>query len=440
MMRHSFQQYGPGQSPSLAPSELPTPAGGAAWTGCGCLGCGCNARRSSPCLPAAAWPACARHAARHAAKGTPFNHFLNTTRLPACRRTGTSPLGGSPIGGSPLGGSPTASRLSSRAATPTPGRTSHLSPSQLHQSLVNRLGSAAGASATGSSGSGGPRAPPPQQAAAAVEARKVPAGASPTSASPLGTSPEASWSLAAPHGRSPVRRTSSTGPAIEAAEAALAALSSPPASSGSSGGTQPITIGSRLASTGRPPLPLLSPVRGGGAAGGEAATANGTADGAALPNGSAAGGPKLGASPSTSPPAAPSAVSAPTGTSPPSPFHTWWPGLRVRTSASGPDPAAGAGPAATAGSETRRSSPEAALGGGMRRSDTFASVASLEGGAGGAGGGLQPSGWCLSDPEHLVVCGSGGGFCHPTHVFRCGAWVAGEGQGVGGAHVSWSGQ
>ena len=27
MMRHSFRQYGAGQSPSLAPSELPTPAG-----------------------------------------------------------------------------------------------------------------------------------------------------------------------------------------------------------------------------------------------------------------------------------------------------------------------------------------------------------------------------------------------------------------------------
>ena len=30
MMRHSYRQYGPGQSPSLAPSELPTPAGAAA--------------------------------------------------------------------------------------------------------------------------------------------------------------------------------------------------------------------------------------------------------------------------------------------------------------------------------------------------------------------------------------------------------------------------
>ncbi|GAB4822190.1 hypothetical protein N2152v2_009236 [Parachlorella kessleri] len=28
-----------------------------------------------------------------------------------------------------------------------------------------------------------------------------------------------------------------------------------------------------------------------------------------------------------------------------------------------------------------------------------------------------PEGWHLSDPEHLVVSGSGGGFLHPTHVF-----------------------
>lgn len=52
----------------------------------------------------------------------------------------------------------------------------------------------------------------------------------------------------------------------------------------------------------------------------------------------------------------------------------------------------------------------------MRRSDTFASVASLDT-AGGAST-QQPSGWALCDPEHLVVCGSGGGFLHPTHVFR----------------------
>jgi hypothetical protein len=60
--------------------------------------------------------------------------------------------GMSPAGGSPLGGSPTASRLSSRSATPQPGLRSYLSPSQLHQSLINRLGgSAAAPSAAGSS-------------------------------------------------------------------------------------------------------------------------------------------------------------------------------------------------------------------------------------------------------------------------------------------------
>ena len=41
MMRHSFKQYGPGQSPSLAPSEMPTPAGGClpGWVGglCGAV-------------------------------------------------------------------------------------------------------------------------------------------------------------------------------------------------------------------------------------------------------------------------------------------------------------------------------------------------------------------------------------------------------------------
>ncbi|KAI7840166.1 hypothetical protein COHA_005949 [Chlorella ohadii] len=353
MMRHSFRQYGAGQSPSLAPSELPTPAG-------------------------------------------------------------TSPLGGSPRGGSPLGGSPTASRLSSRAATPTPGHRSLLSPSQLHQSLVNRLGST-GASAAGGGSGGAARAQ--QQAQPVGEAAKVPAGASPVSASPLGTSPTAAtWSLAAPQGRSPSRRGSASGPASEAAEAALAALSSPQGSSDGSSTTQPITIGSKLATTARPPLPMLSPVRGanGTAAAAEQPAANAIVDAPAPHNGSTAGSARMGASPGTSPPAAPWTATPANGASPASPFHSWWPGLKVRTGASASELAAG-GAAGAAASEAPRSSSDSALGGGMRRSDTFASVASLDT-AGGAST-QQPSGWSLCDPEHLVVCGSGGGFLHPTHVF-----------------------
>jgi hypothetical protein len=70
-----------------------------------------------------------------------------------------------------------------------------------------------------------------------------------------------------------------------------------------------------------------------------------------------------------------------------------------------------------------------AAGGSLRRSNTFASMSSLDLGGGHAvngkvGGGTAsstsggpPPGWHLNDPEHLVVCGSGGAFCHPTHVF-----------------------
>lgn len=339
---------------------------------------------------------------------------------------GLSPLGGSPRGSSPLGGSPTASRLSSRSATPTPGHRSLLSPSQLHQSLVNRLGGTGASTTAGGGGSGGTtRAQQQQQAQQGGEA-KAPVGASPTSATPLGTSPtRAAWSLAAPQGRPPARRGSSSGPASEAAEAALAALSSPQASTNSSSATQPITIGSKLASGGRPPLPLLSPVRGanGTAAAAEQQAANGSVDGPVASNGSTASGARAGASPGTSPPAAPVvAASPPSGASPPSPFNAWWPGLKVRTSASGNELGAGTGPAAAAGSEGLRSSSDSALAGGMRRSDTFASVASLD--AAGGASPPRPSGWSLCDPEHLVVCGSGGGFLHPTHVFRWG-WVGG---------------
>ncbi len=104
------------------------------------------------------------------------------------------------------------------------------------------------------------------------------------------------------------------------------------------------------------------------------------------------------------------------GASPPSlaasPFTSWWPGLRVRTCSSSNG---GGGGAAAGGSPT-----DSVLGGSMgsvRRmaSDTFASVSLLPGGA--ANGRHAGAAWHLNDPEHLVVCGSGGAFCHPTHVF-----------------------
>ncbi len=298
---------------------------------------------------------------------------------------------------------------------------------------MNRLGST-GASASGGSGSGGAvRAQQQaQQAQPAGEAAKVPAGASPVSASPLGTSPTAAtWSLAAPQGRSPSRRGSASGPAIEAAEAALAALSSPQGSSDGSSTSQPITIGSKLATTARPPLPMLSPVRGanGTAAAAEQPAANGVVDAPVAHSGSAAGSARMGASPGTSPPAAPWTATPANGASPASPFHSWWPGLKVRTGAGATEAAAAGAAGAAASSEAPRSSSDSALGGGMRRSDTFASVASLDT-AGGAST-QQPSGWSLCDPEHLVVCGSGGGFLHPTHVFRCAC-----GAGLPGHRVS----
>lgn len=347
--------------------------------------------------------------------------------------------GSSPLGGSPLGGSPTASRFSSRSSTPLPGWRSQPSPSQLHQSLVNRLGASVGGGATGGGKATAPRAgglpsgPPAQQgqpqggrqhpweAAAAAAVDEVLGGASPPGGSPdsqaAGLQRSASVSLPAlPGGASPPQRRVPRG---EAADAALAALSSPDCSAGSA--SQPASVSSRLMATAdRPVLPLLSPVRSqasrgsmaaaaglaGSEAGSEAASQEGwaSANGHSSPEASLHGGSPL---PCSSPPAT-GGLLAPAGASPrqgaTSPFNSWWGGLRVRT-ASSPEVAggAGAGGAAAAGGAPQRSASEAAL---------------RQAGDAAAGPGPGPgAGWHLNDPEHLVVCGAGGGFCHPTHVF-----------------------
>ena len=207
-----------------------------------------------------------------------------------------------------------------------------------------------------------------------------PKAAAAAAASPFGTSPDAGSLQGSSQAVLPLaRRPSSAGwPASETAEAALAALSPQASHSSSATTSQPITIGSRLASSGRPPLPLLSQIRStasGPTAADQAATSSGRGFDSLSPHPASLG---------TSPPTA--------GTSPPSPFHSWWPGL-------GPRPRASSGAEAGGGDTARAAS-----------SDTFAS---LDGGRDGGRG----RGWHLSDPEHLVVCGSGGGFCHPTHVF-----------------------
>lgn len=71
------------------------------------------------------------------------------------------------------------------------------------------------------------------------------------------------------------------------------------------------------------------------------------------------------------------------GSSPPT---NWWPGLKVKSPINGGSP------------------PELDRMGG-RFYDPYSE---WEG---------PPSGWTLNDAEHLVVCGAGGAFLHPTHVF-----------------------
>jgi hypothetical protein len=301
MMRHSFRQYGPGQSPSLAPSELATPAGG------------------------------------------------------------------SPLGSSPLGGSPSSSRRTSRSATPAPGMHRQLSPTQLHQSLVNRLGSGCG-----DGGRGAQPATPQVAMRRAPSGALCPGGASPRAASPPpGAGPPPAWSL---QGASP--------PGAAAALNGGAELLGWPdaAGTGGGGGGHPATAASKLAAGQHVPPPAQPCPKGAGSAASLQAGA-GAGDAPSglppLPN----GWQSLGASPGGSPPSHGGVT----------PFASWWPGLRVRTSNPQADAAGGGGEAAAA-----------------------AAYARLADGCAPPG---PPSAWQLSDPEHLVVCGGGGGFCHPTHVF-----------------------
>lgn len=113
------------------------------------------------------------------------------------------------------------------------------------------------------------------------------------------------------------------------------------------------------------------------------------------------------------------------GTSPTnSASHGWWPSLRVKTprpdgtspredlfnntsNLSGrPGGTAAAAPTAIAGTT-------AVGNGGLRRNAFSVSGMSVDG-----EWDAPPPGWILNDPEHLIVCGSGGAFLHPTHVFN----------------------
>lgn len=85
------------------------------------------------------------------------------------------------------------------------------------------------------------------------------------------------------------------------------------------------------------------------------------------------------------------------GTSPP---QGWWGNLRVRTPRRGGSPSdSDAGPAGTSPpGEPWHRSYDASVG----------DAGEWE---------APPAGWRLNEPEHLVVCGGGGAFLHPTHVF-----------------------
>lgn len=78
-----------------------------------------------------------------------------------------------------------------------------------------------------------------------------------------------------------------------------------------------------------------------------------------------------------------------------SPPQGWWPSLHVRTSRPG------------GGSPTSEQSTSK-----LKRSAFSASGIAIDG-----EWNAPPPGWILNDPEHLVVCGAGGAFQHPTHVF-----------------------
>lgn len=94
MMRHSFRQYGEGQSPSLAPSELATPAGAAWGLSCvltvggvmpplqGLRKCLLHTSPSSP-FPSSRLPAWRTLPRRHLATGGQSPGRLSVRRLPA---------------------------------------------------------------------------------------------------------------------------------------------------------------------------------------------------------------------------------------------------------------------------------------------------------------------------------------------------------------------
>jgi hypothetical protein len=101
--------------------------------------------------------------------------------------------------------------------------------------------------------------------------------------------------------------------------------------------------------------------------------------------------------------------------------QAWWPNLQCKT------PKASAAAAATNGGSPLAAAIAAipTITGlkstttgttNLRRNAYSASGLSTIDGGGGEWE-APPAGWLLNDPEHLVVCGSGGAFLHPTHVF-----------------------
>ena len=94
--------------------------------------------------------------------------------------------------------------------------------------------------------------------------------------------------------------------------------------------------------------------------------------------------------------------------------QTWWPSsLRVRTPREGSSPvAAGVGFSLSEEKDKHHHQNHSNAASQLRRNTYSASGLSVEG-----EWEAPPPGWLLNDPEHLVVCGSGGAFLHPTHVF-----------------------
>ncbi|KAH7619432.1 hypothetical protein NADE_006274 [Nannochloris sp. 'desiccata'] len=101
--------------------------------------------------------------------------------------------------------------------------------------------------------------------------------------------------------------------------------------------------------------------------------------------------------------------------------QAWWPNLQCKTpkaaaaaaAANGGSPLAAAIAAVPTSASLLKST--AATSTNLRRNAYSASgLSTIDGGGEWE---APPAGWILNDPEHLVVCGSGGAFLHPTHVF-----------------------